>query len=108
MDATAGDLQYALVIEQPGNKIHYLYARLDNQQAWEEETFDLKDYLGKTVRLQFGTYNDGIGATAVQYFDVLRLQTVSPTQPTPTVMPTGIPTLKRQVWLPYVETDRTR
>ena len=102
LDATAGDLQYGLVIEQPGNKIHYLYKGLDNQKAWKEETFDLTGYLGKTVRLQFGTYNDGSGATAAQYFDAFSLQVVSPTQPTPTVTPTAIATPKGQAWLPYV------
>ena len=92
-----------MVIEQPGNKIHFLYARLDNQQAWQEESFDLSPYLGKTIRLQFGTYNDGSGLTAVQYFDALSLQVVSGVQPTPTAMPTGTATLEGEMWLPYLD-----
>ena len=71
LEASAGDLQYGLVIEQPSNKIHYLYRGLDDQKAWKAETFDLTGYLGKSVRLQFGTYNDGSGPAAAQYFDVV-------------------------------------
>ena len=78
LEAAAGDLQYGLVIEQPSNKIHYLYKGLDNQKAWKEETFDLTGYLGKSVRLQFGTYNDGSGSAAAQYFDAFSLQVVGP------------------------------
>lgn len=103
LEAAAGDLQYGLVIEQPSSKIHYLYKGLDNQRAWKAETFDLTPYLGKSVRLQFGTYNDGSGAAAAQYFDVVSLQVVSPGQPTPAVTPTATATPKGQTWMPYLK-----
>ena len=103
LETAAGDLQYGLVIEQPSNRIHYLYKGLDNQRAWKEETFDLTPYLGKSVRLQFGTYNDGSGAAAAQYFDVVSLQVVGPNQPTPTVTPTATATPKGQTWMPYLK-----
>ena len=102
LEAAAGDLQYGLVIERPSNRIHYLYKGLDNQRTWKEETFDLTGYLGKSVRLQFGTYNDGSGSAAAQYFDTFSLQVVGPGQPTPTVTPTATATPKGQTWMPYV------
>ena len=106
LEAAAGDLQYGLLIEQPSNKIHYLYKGLDNHRAWKAETFDLTAYLGKSVRLQFGTYNDGSGAAAAQFFDVFSLQAVSPGQPTPTVTPAVTPTAtvtpRAQMWMPYL------
>jgi photosystem II stability/assembly factor-like uncharacterized protein len=114
LDARAGDLQYALLIEQPGGTIRYLYRGLNNGQAWEEKTFDLSAYLGKKMRLQFGTYNDGSGPVAAQYFDVIELQAVAPDGPAatptvmPTAMPTGGPTLTPRSWLPYLNTGKTR
>ncbi|MFN8466900.1 MAG: sialidase family protein [Caldilineaceae bacterium] len=101
--ATAGDLQYGLVIEQPSGKIHYLYKGLDDQKSWKAETFDLTSYLGKSVRLQFGTYNDGSGPAAAQYFDAFSLQLVGPAQPTPTVTPPATATPKSRTWLPYLK-----
>jgi photosystem II stability/assembly factor-like uncharacterized protein len=103
LEAAAGDLQYGLVIEQPSGKIHYLYRSLDDQKAWKAESFDLTGYLGKSVRLQFGTYNDGSGPAAAQYFDAFSLRVVGPAQPTPTVTPTATATPKGQAWLPYLK-----
>jgi hypothetical protein len=110
LDTRAGDLQYVLLIEQPGGTIHYLAAGLANGRTWEEKTFDLNAYLGKQVRLQFGTYNDGAGLTAAQYFDVMELQATAPLQPTatPTVEPTALPAGTPQAWLPYLGTGRAR
>ena len=107
LEAAGGDLQYGLLIEQPSNKLHYLYKGLDHQKAWKAETFDLTGYLGKSVRLQFGTYNDGSGPAAAQYFDTFSLQVVGPAQPTPPVTPTVTPpataTPKAQTWMPYLK-----
>jgi photosystem II stability/assembly factor-like uncharacterized protein len=103
LEASADDLQYVLLIERPGGKIHYLYTGLSDARAWEEKTFDLTPYLGKSVRLQFGTYNNGSGPTAAQYFDVISLQAVDPTAPTPTGTPA--PILTPQMWLPEIQSD---
>jgi photosystem II stability/assembly factor-like uncharacterized protein len=78
LETAENDLQYVLLIRQPGNKIVYLYTGLDNRQAWVEQTFDLSAYGGQAVRLQFGTFNNGSGALAAQYFDVLEVQAVAP------------------------------
>ena len=109
----AGDLQYGMVITQPDNRIHYLFARLDDQRAWINAEFDLQAFVGKTVRLQFGTYNDGAGPVAAQYFDLLSLQACQAT-PTPTRTPTATRTpgitatptatvpLHPVLWLPII------
>ncbi|MCS7039403.1 MAG: hypothetical protein RMN24_04575, partial [Anaerolineae bacterium] len=85
------DLQYGLVITQPDNRIHYLFAQLDNDRAWVNRRFDLGRFAGRQVRLQFGTYNDGVGPVAVQYFDLFSLQACQATA-TPTLTPTRTPT----------------
>lgn len=97
----AGDLHYALVIEPPGGTIHFLYARLDGEQAWVTERFDLAAYAGKLVRVQFGTYNDGAGAVAAQFVDVASLLACSGSPPTPT----ATPPVEAREWLPYVSRE---
>ena len=92
VETAAADLQYAMVIERPSNKIHFLYARLDNQQTWVEERFDLSKYGGQSVRLQFGTFNNGSGQRAAQYFDVIELQS-------------AVPVTLRNQWLPDIRKD---
>ena len=101
LSALAGDLQYAMIIEQPGGAIHFLYARLDGEQTWVTERFDLAAYAGKQVRVQFGTYNDGSGAVAAQYFDAFSLLACSEPPPAPTATPAVV----LRAWLPYVSRD---
>jgi len=104
VDATGNDLQYVLLIEragQPTSKITYLYTGLDNQQTWTEQTFDLTHFAGQSVRLQFGTFNNGSGPLAVQYFDALSVQAAAPAAPTPTPTVTP-PSGPFKDWLPDI------
>jgi len=97
------DLQYILVLDMYGNIIDHLYWDRQNTQSWTNLVFDLTEYRGRTIRIQFGTYNDGIdGQTAmfvddafldICFEDATPTATVVPTDtPVPTVVPTGIPT----------------
>jgi photosystem II stability/assembly factor-like uncharacterized protein len=95
LGAEAGDLQYGMLMAPPGGEIRYLYRELLGGGGWRDATFDLTPLAGQTVRLQFGTYNDGAGERAVQYFDNFSVQACSGAGPTPT--PGGA------VWLPLVE-----
>lgn len=96
----AGDLQYGMVIVPPGGAINYLFRRLDNTQKWGAESLDLSRFAGQTIRLQFGTYNDGAGAVAAQFFDDISIQACSTGTPTPT--PTVTPVYPARSWLPYI------
>lgn len=98
LEASAADLQYAMVITPPAGTIHFLYTRLDDDQAWVSEEFDLAEYRGQTVRLQFGTFNNGVGPLAAQFFDNMRLQVCSEFPPTPTPSATPL----SQTWLPVI------
>jgi len=80
------DLQYGLVIT-PDNQLHFLYADISDDRAWSESVFDLTPYAGQAVRLQFGTFNNGVGPVAAQYFDSFSLSACANT-PTPTLTPT--------------------
>jgi len=91
LETLAGDLQYAMVIAPPDGALHFLYARLDNQQAWVDAQADLSAYKGQTVRLQFGTFNDGIGDIAAQYFDTMSVRACAEPAGTPTPTATAPP-----------------
>jgi hypothetical protein len=104
LGALAGDLHYGMLIEQPENRIHFLFAQLDNGQSWAAEEYDLSAHAGKTVRLQFGTYNNGVDSPAAQYFDAMRLFVQPPATPTPEATPTPV----ERVWLPYMQGKAAR
>jgi hypothetical protein len=70
----AGDVQYFLILDQWGNWIDTLYWDLRNDRAWLQYTFDLDNYIGDTIRLQFGTYNDGFGGITSMYVDDVNFQ----------------------------------
>lgn len=66
---------------------------------WTQRTFDLSDLAGQSIVLYFNVYNNGSGATLVNYLDDITLQSCdagvipSPTSPplltaTPTLTPT--------------------
>jgi photosystem II stability/assembly factor-like uncharacterized protein len=95
LDTSAGDLQYGMLIAPPGGKIKYLYTGLADDQRWIDQVFDLSAYGGQTVRLQFGTYNDGAGTVAAQYFDNFSLQACGTAGPTPTPA--------HRTWMPFIE-----
>ena len=69
----AGDVQYLLVLDAWGNWINTLYWNRTNTQTWGYYTFNLANYKGQTIKLQFGTYNDGWGGITAQYVDDVSL-----------------------------------
>lgn len=82
-----------MVIAPPSGTIYFLYARLNNNQTWVNEEFDLAAYRVRTVRLKFETFNDGVGPLAAQFFDNMKLRAcgATPVTPDPTPTATSIP-----------------
>jgi len=67
----AGDVQYLLILNQQGAWIGTLMWELSNAQTWQARSFDLSAYAGRTIRLQWGVYNDGTGARTAMYIDLV-------------------------------------
>jgi hypothetical protein len=88
--ALGSDVQYVLILNQYGYILDTLVWQLSNKQSWEYREFDLLAYKGQTIRLQFGTYNDGWGGVTAMYVDDVTLD-VCETTPTPTPTPTVTP-----------------
>lgn len=94
------DLQYILVLDMYGNIIDHLYWDRQNTQTWTNMVFDLTEYRGRTIRIQFGTYNDGIDGRTAMFIDDAFMDvcvegatpTVTPV-PTATAVPTVAPTV---------------
>ena len=87
---TNGDLQYGMVIDPAtGNIREFLFVGLADDRAWVNGRFDLAQYRGQTVRLQFGTRNDGYGPVASQWFDLFSVRACVSPIPTSTFTPTS-------------------
>ena len=67
--ALSADVQYVLVLNQYGYIVETLVWQLKNTQSWDYQEFDLLKYKGQTIRLQFGTYNNGYGGISSMYVD---------------------------------------
>jgi hypothetical protein len=70
----ANDIQYVLILDQWQNWIGTLLWQRQNTAAWTNYTFDLSNYIGKSIYIQFGTYNDGLDGITSMYMDDVSLQ----------------------------------
>jgi hypothetical protein len=65
-----GDMHYVAVINTNNQIIGYVWDVRWNDQAWiTTGVLDLMPYAGREVKLEFGTYNDGVGGVTSAYFD---------------------------------------
>ncbi len=65
------DAQYVMILDTNGNILEYLLWFKSNAQSWKYIEVDVMKYKGKTIRLQFGSFNDGKdGATALYVDDM--------------------------------------
>jgi hypothetical protein len=68
--ALSSDMSYVLVLDQYGNILEWLYRRYsDNGQVWTPLSFDLTKYAGDTIRIQFGTFNNGVSGVTAMFVD---------------------------------------
>ena len=59
-----GDVQYAVLADQQGNVLQTLLWTRSNARTWQSASYTVANSLaGRTVRVLFGTYNDGDGSS---------------------------------------------
>jgi hypothetical protein len=63
------DVQYVLILDTYDNIVQILYWNRTNEQAWVLRSFDLKNYAGQTIKVQFGTFNTGGGGITSMFVD---------------------------------------
>ena len=68
------DVQYVLVLDQYQNVIDTLVWQRSNAGQWVYMEFDLSQYAGWYIALQFGVYNNGYGGITAMYVDDATLE----------------------------------
>ncbi len=81
-----GDAQFILIMDDNEKILQRLLWTLDNSRTWKPYTFDMSAYIGKSVWVHFGVYNDGVGGTTGMYVDDVAL-TATESLPTPVESP---------------------
>lgn len=71
---SADDAQYLLLLDEAGGWLDTLLWQRSDAQTWLEHTYDLTEYAGQTVRLHFGSLNDGQDGVTAMYVDDVSLQ----------------------------------
>ncbi|MBN1146187.1 MAG: carboxypeptidase regulatory-like domain-containing protein [Anaerolineales bacterium] len=69
------DLQLVLILDPWDNMLGSLMWGLSNRQMWTYHQFDLAAYRGRTVKLYFGTVNNGWGGVSSMHIDDVMLDT---------------------------------
>ena len=73
------DVQYAYVMDTSNNVLKKLmWWPNSNTDSWTYMEFDLNAYKGQTVRLKFGTYNDGHDGKSTMWVDTVYLIACTP------------------------------
>lgn len=70
----ASDRQYVIVLNEYDQWIRTLIWQRTNDQQWTSHQFDMGVHAGKTIKLQFGVYNDGWDSVTGLYVDDVSLE----------------------------------
>lgn len=98
--ATSSDAQYLLIQDEGQNTLETLLWTLENSQTWQPHTFDLSNYIGQTIWIYAGVYNNGLGGITGLYMDDVSLTTCEPPAPGPLTHHTYLPTIKKEWQVP--------
>ena len=72
--AMANDSQYVLVLNEAGTILEQLLWIRSDARRWRSYDFDMSEYAGDTIKLHFGTHNDGYGGVTGMYVDDVSLE----------------------------------
>ena len=70
----ASDMQYMLVLNEYDQWIRTLIWQRTDDPQWTSHQFDMEVHAGKTIKLQFGVYNDGWDGVTAMYVDDVSLE----------------------------------
>jgi PKD repeat protein len=70
----ASDRQYVLVLNEYDQWIRTLIWQRTDDPQWTSHQFDMEVHAGKTIKLQFGAYNDGWDGVTAMYVDDVSLE----------------------------------
>ena len=88
-NAPGSDMQLLNIYEATtGVRLAQPWSRLSNEQSWQFAQIDLTHLRGRTLRIEFGVYNDGSGGRTALYLDDVSLLACEP-DATPFVTPSA-------------------
>jgi hypothetical protein len=93
MRAQVGDAQWVFVLDQHGNILERLVTMRSNDDAWSSYSFDLSAYANTTIRIYFGSFNNGWDGVTALFVDEVQLTLCADVAPPPTETPIPSPTL---------------
>jgi hypothetical protein len=70
----SGDVQMVIVLDAGNNWIDTLYYDLTNDKYWNWEQIDMMKYKGKTIKIQFTSFNNGSDGITAMYVDDVSLE----------------------------------
>jgi hypothetical protein len=77
----ADDVQYVLIRDENDELIDTLLWQKSDDQAWTLHEFDLTAYVGQTIKLNVGVYNNGQAGVTAMYLDDVTLKVCYPSLP---------------------------
>ena len=69
-----GDLQYVVVLDEYNQEIRRLVSQRIDDQRWTSYEFDMGIHAGKTIKVHFGVFNDGVDGITAMYVDDVSLE----------------------------------
>ena len=74
----ADDAQYILILDEYGQLLETLFWAQSDDRQWQALAFDLRPYAGQTIRIHFGSFNNGLGPVTAMYVDDVSLLVCPP------------------------------
>ncbi|MGB2909291.1 MAG: hypothetical protein WBB55_01790 [Anaerolineales bacterium] len=74
-DLSDSDRQYVKILDSNDNLLQVLWNGLKNDAIpWDTYfEWEINSYVGQTIKIEVGTYNDGVGGVSRMYFDDVQL-----------------------------------
>jgi hypothetical protein len=68
------DRQYIKILDADNNTLEVLWNNHKNEPGFTlYKEFEINQYVSKTIKIEIGTYNDGVGGVSRMYFDDVQL-----------------------------------
>ena len=92
----ASDAQYIRVLDAAtGEQLEIIRWVKQNNPAWSFLAYDLTHWAGRSIKINVGTYNDGIDGFTVMYVDDVYFHICPPIAPPPPPPPPPVPCTER-------------
>ncbi len=69
----ANDLQFVMILDQSNNLLETLLYQRSDSRIWTYYEYTLLKYAGRTITIEFGTYNDGLDGYSAMFVDDVTL-----------------------------------